>query len=74
MPSLPPHSLALTVSFSFLKAILSRDRRTYGVAIGTLAPVPDNTTTGEDEPLMQQRIEDLIETPGGSTDFRPATM
>lgn len=36
--------------------------------------MPDNTTIGGDEPLMQQRIEDLIETPGGSTNFRPATM
>jgi hypothetical protein len=62
------------MSFSFLKAILSRDRRTYGVAPGALAPVPDNRTAREDEPLMQQRIEDLIETPGGSTDFRPATV
>jgi hypothetical protein len=73
MPSLSTHSQTLTISLSFLKVILSLDRRTYGVAPGTLAPVPDNATTGEDEPLMQQRIEDLIDS-WGSTDFRPATV
>jgi hypothetical protein len=56
---------------SYLKAILSRDRRTYGVAPGTVAIALANTTVGEDEPLIQQRIEDLIETPGGATTFQP---
>ena len=54
---------------SYLKAILSRDRRTYGVAPGAVAVTPDNATMGGDEPLIQQRIEDLIEAPGGATDF-----
>jgi hypothetical protein len=34
-----------------------------GVAPGTVAVVPDDATAGGDEPLIQQRIEDLIETP-----------
>ena len=55
---------------SYLKAILNRDRRMYGVAPGSVAAVPsDNTATG-DEPLIQQRIEDLIEAPGGTTAFK----
>ena len=52
---------------SCLKAILSRDRRTYGVAPGDRADVPtDNATTAGEESLVQQRIEDCIDTvPGG---------
>lgn len=60
--------------FSYLKAILSRDRRTYGVVPGATAAVPDGALVDGDEPPMQQRIEDLIETPGGSTEFRPPVM
>ena len=54
---------------SYLKAILSRNCRTYGVVPGTIAAAPsDNTATG-DEPLIQQRIENSIEAPGGSVTF-----
>lgn len=59
-----PHFLS-----SFLRAILSRDRRTFGVAAGAVATVPSDDTTGGDESLIQQRIEDLIEAPGDATVF-----
>ena len=56
-------------SSSYLKAILNRDRRAYGVVPGTVAAVPSDDTATGDEPLIQQCIEDLLETPGGSTVF-----
>ena len=68
-----PAQLAYTRSLhllsSCLKAILSRDHRIYGVAPGA-AVVPDNTAVNGDEPLIQRRIEDLIEAPGGATAFQ----
>ena len=68
-----PAQLAYTRSShllsSCLKAILSRDRRIYGVAPGATV-VPDNTAVNGDEPLIQRRIEDLIEAPGGATAFQ----
>ena len=53
----------------YLKAILSRDCRTYGVAPGTIAATPSDDTAMGDEPLIQQRIKDSIEAPGGSVAF-----
>jgi hypothetical protein len=63
IPAGSDSSRSLCFPFSYLKAILSHDRRMYGVAPGTVAVVPDDATAGGDEPLIQQRIEDLIETP-----------
>lgn len=49
---------------SYLKAILSRDRRAYGTTQDPAAAVrsEDAATAGE-ESLIQQRIEDFIEGP-----------
>ena len=55
---------------SYLKAALFRDRRTYGVAPGTAAAPDDDDTAVGDESLIQQRIADLIEAPGGATVFQ----
>ena len=53
----------------YLKAVLSRDRRMFGVAPGAVAALPGDDTTAGGESLMQQRIEDFIEAPGGATMF-----
>ena len=63
------YSRSLHFSSSYLKAILSCDRRTYGVTPGTIAAVPSDNTAVGDEPLIQQRIEDSIEAPGGAAAF-----
>ena len=55
---------------SYLKGALFRDRRTYGVASGTAAAPNDDDTAVGDESLIQQRIADLIEAPGGTTAFQ----
>ena len=52
---------------SYLKAVLHRDRRTYGVEQGMIAAAPNDDAATGDESLIQQRIEGLIEAPGGST-------
>jgi len=51
-----------------MKAILFRDRRTYGVAPGAMAAMPsdDGGAAGE-ESLIQQRVRDFIEAPGSVT-------
>lgn len=59
------HSLTPFLS-SCLRAILSRDRRTYGVEPGAVADPPSVIAIAGDESLIQQRVEDLIETPGSS--------
>lgn len=64
------YSRSLRFQSSVLKAILHRDRRTYGVVPGTIAAAPSDDTAVGDEPLIQRRIEDLIEAPGGSTIFQ----
>jgi len=60
---------SLHSSSSFLKAILNHDRRVHGVAPGTIAAVPSNDIATGDEPLIQQRIEDLVEAPQGASVF-----
>lgn len=61
---------SLHSSPSYLKAILSRDRRTFGVAPGAVAITPNDDTTAGNESLMQQCIEDLIEAPRCATLFQ----
>ena len=41
----------------------------YSVTPGTIATAPSDDTAAGDEPLIQQRIEDSIEAPGGSAAF-----
>ena len=61
------YSRSLRFLSSCLKAILSRDRRTYGVAPGDTAAVPsDNATTAGGESLVQRRIEDCIDIAPGA--------
>lgn len=51
---------------SYLKAILLRDRRMYGVEPGTMAAMPsDDGGATDGESLIQQRVRDFIEAPGG---------
>ena len=54
----------------YLKAVLHRDRRMYGVVPGAITAAPSDDAAAGDEPLIQRRIEDLIEAPGGSTAFQ----
>ena len=46
---------------------MNRDRRTYGVAPGTIAAASDSATMGgDDESTVQRLIEDVIAVPGGA--------
>jgi len=50
---------------SYLKAILSRDRKKYGVEPGNIATLPSDIATTGEKSVIQQSIEDLVEAPGG---------
>ena len=56
---------------SYLKVVLSCDCRKFGVAPGAVAATPgDDDAAAGGELLIQQRIEDFIEAPGGATMFQ----
>ena len=63
VPAGSDYNCSLHSPSSFLKAILSHDRRVYGVTPGIIATVPSDDIATGDEPLIQQRIEDLVEAP-----------
>jgi hypothetical protein len=70
VPTRPNRTHSSHFLSSYLKVILHRDRRLYGVEPATAIATAPNNTAASDEPLIQQRIEDLVEVPGGSTEFR----
>ena len=54
----------------YLKAVLHHDHRMYSAVPGAITAVPSDDMAAGDEPLIQWRIEDLIEAPGGLTAFQ----
>ena len=64
VPARSDYNHSLHSPSSFLKAILNHDRRAHaGVAPSTIATVPSDDIATGDEPLIQQRIQDLVEAP-----------
>ena len=63
MPQALPRLLNV-LPYRFLKGMLNRDRKTYGVAPGTTALAPDGTVGGGDESLTQRLVEDFVGVPG----------
>jgi len=65
VPARFDYSRSLRFPSSYLKAILSRDRRRYGVESGNVATPPSDVATTGEKSVIQQSIEDLVEAPGG---------
>ena len=73
VPAGSDYNRSLHSPSSYLKAILNRDRRVHGVTPGTIAAVPSEDIATGDEPLIQQRIEDLVEAPACTVFESPGT-
>ena len=64
VPARSDYNHSLHSPSSFLKAILNHDRRAHaGVTPSTIATIPSDGIATGDEPLIQQRIQDLVEAP-----------